>query len=918
MLSLTRVNSGQASTYYTADDYYLQEAGSWHGQMGVALGYTGPIQEADFQKLIEGKDPRFEIQAGGKEHKHTAGVDLTFSAPKSVSVAGLVLDDKRIFDAHSAAVNKTLDYIEKNYTNVRVKEDGVIHTEHTGNLLAAKFQHVSSRELDPQLHTHCLVMNMTITKDKEYRAMDFAEMYDTKMFLGQIYRSELAANLKELGYQIESDSRGLFEIKGMPSAIMDEFSTRTAQIQQRYEELRQEFPNLEAAQLKAMATLDTRKVKDEPSLDELKRSWDERMSEYNVTKEQISLDLHNQKESPAPKLDKEQIIEYAVKIATEHEAVAKEADVLRIAAKLGMGEFRIDELKSVLVESKEVIHLNDKEYTTFAIAEMERRIVEQVIDGRTQATTMDKTQVRGGILDYELSQGFQLTEGQRNAVMHVLSSDDRVVAIQGDAGTGKTTMLDVVRTIAEKENMEVVGLSFTGKAASEIEEASQIASRTIASLIGGQDDLKSKLVVIDEASMLSIKDLHALMERCDEKTKMVLIGDTKQLQTIGQGKIFSSLQDKGVIDVVRMSEVQRQKDPEYKDVVDKLGAKQIVQAFEKLDQMGKITEIANRAERLTEITNAYLEKAKETIIVTATNVDREELNQMIRDELRQNGALQSLDKDYVTREVKSLHGEEKYYSKNYENGEIIIANAESVLGKAGAEAVITKVDHLKNAITVNDGQKSHQLDLKEHGGDLQVYKQLTKEFAEGDKVLFLKNDKGLEVKNGQTGYITGMENNGTLQVKMDNGKELQFNPNTQYKYITHGYALTDYKSQGQTERHVIYHANTEKTVNYNQAYVGITRGKESVRIYTNNKESLLEKVKTEQQKTTTLDYNLADAKASVQSRLDEIASRIPTIHEPKPSIAPQGENKQKNQAREVKNNEQYPELNKNKDRGIER
>jgi len=408
------------------------------------------------------------------------------------------------------------------------------------------------------------------------------------------------------------------------------------------------------------------------------------------------------------------------------------------------------------------------------------------------------------------------------------------------------------------------------------------------------------------------------MERCDEKTKMVLIGDTKQLQTIGQGKIFSSLQDKGVIDVVRMSEVQRQKDPEYKDVVDKLGAKQIVQAFEKLDQMGKITEIANRAERLTEITNAYLEKAKETIIVTATNVDREELNQMIRDELRQNGALQSLDKDYVTREVKSLHGEEKYYSKNYENGEIIIANAESVLGKAGAEAVITKVDHLKNAITVNDGQKSHQLDLKEHGGDLQVYKQLTKEFAEGDKVLFLKNDKGLEVKNGQTGYITGMENNGTLQVKMDNGKELQFNPNTQYKYITHGYALTDYKSQGQTERHVIYHANTEKTVNYNQAYVGITRGKESVRIYTNNKESLLEKVKTEQQKTTTLDYNLADAKASVQSRLDEIASRIPTIHEPKPSIAPQGENKQKNQAREVKNNEQYPELNKNKDRGIER
>lgn len=935
MLSLTRVNSGQASTYYTADDYYLQDAnGYWRGELGVNLGYTGPIKEQDFQALILGKDnanpSRFEIQAGGKEHKHSAGVDMTFSAPKSVSIASLVLDDARILEAHTAAVNKTLDYIEQQYTNVRVREGDTLRTEHTGNMLAGIFQHVSSRELDPQLHTHCLVMNITMNKDGQYRAMDYAEIYDTKMFLGQMYRSELAANLKELGYQIESDSKGLFELKGVPQKIIDEFSTRAEQINQRFEELKAEFPNANYAELKAQATIETRKVKDEPSIDELKQSWDKRMDDYIVTKEEIIHDMNNQPESQIPKLDKEQIIEYAVRIATEHEAVAKESDVLRVAAKLGMGEFRVDELKTTLLESKEVIHLNDKEYTTFAIAEMERKIVEQVIDGHGQASSMEKIDVRGGVLDYEIANGFKLTDGQREAVMHVLSSGDRIIAIQGDAGTGKTTMLDTVRSIAEKENIEVIGLSFTGKAASEIEEASQIPSRTIASFMGGQEDLKNKLVVIDEASMLSIKDLSGLLNRCDENTKVVLIGDTKQLQTIGQGKIFSSLQEKEVIDVVRMSEVQRQKDPEYKDVVDKLGAKQITAAFDKLNELGRITQIPDRDTRLNEITKAYLENAKDTIIVTATNLDREELNRMIRDELRQAGALKSVDKDYVTREVKSLRGEDKYYSENYSKGEIIVANSEAVLGKAGAEATITNVDHVKNAITVNDGISSHVLDLKEHGGDLQLYKQTSREFANGDKILFLKNDKGLEVKNGQTGYISGMNKNGTLQVKMDNGKELQFNPNTQYKYITHGYALTDYKSQGQTERHVIYHANAEKKndVNFNQAYVGITRGKESVTIFTNDTEKLLKAVQAEQVKTSTLDHNLATAKASVQSRLEEIASRIPSIHKPRQGNVADQVNPTKN---ETLNANKQSEHNKskdserqaiapspNKDRGMER
>ena len=112
---------------------------------------------------------------------------------------------------------------------------------------------------------------------------------------------------------------------------------------------------------------------------------------------------------------------------------------------------------------------------------------------------------------------------------------------------------------------------------------------------------------------------------------------------------------------------------------------------------------------------------------------------------------------------------------------------------------------------------------------------------------------------------------------MEKGKTLQFNPEKQYKYIGHGYALTDYKSQGQTEKHVIYHADTNKVVNFNQAYVGITRGKESVTIYTNDKAILKQMVQQEQQKTTTLGHNYYEAKAMNQAKLDELASRIPDL-----------------------------------------
>lgn len=860
MLSLTRVSSGQASTYYQVDDYYLQETGEWQGNLTDELNLKGEIKEADFQKIIEGIDPngKFEIQAGGHDHSHTAGVDLTFSAPKSVSVAGLVLDDERVLEAHNAAVSKTLDYIEQNYTNVRIHEKEQVYNQQTGNMLAAKFQHVSSRELDPQLHTHCLVINVTKKEDGEFKAMDFGEMYDKKMFLGQVYRSELAANLKELGYAIETDKNGLFEIKGVPHELMKEFSTRSEQIKERLAELRVEYPTLSESKLKELATLDSRENKKEIGIAELKENWNNRVAEMGINKDNVitTLKEHGQIDANINKID--EIMSHAVAIATEHEAVVKKEDILRVATKLSTGEHRIADIEEAFKNNKELIKYSGDAYTTKETMTKEQGIINIVRDGQNQLDSiLEPKKIHQEVYKYELEHGFKLTDGQKQAVEHVMTSRDRVIAIQGDAGTGKTTMLDVVRTIAEKKKLEIVGMSFTGKAASEIQEASQIKSSTIASFMNSNESLSSKLVVIDEASMLSIRDTDSLLKRCDDSTKIVLIGDTKQLQAIGQGKIFSSLQEKEVISTVRMAEVQRQTNTEYKDIVDNLAAKEIDNAINKLEANNKIHEMPDKEKRLEAIQTEYLKDPKNTIIVTAANEDREELNKMIRGELVATGKVNDNGKSWNTKEIKSMAPDEKYYAQSYNIGDIIVANNKAVMSKSGESARVMGVDQSKQTITVfSSNDKTYDIDLKQHGKDIQVYTKQSKIFAEGDKILFLKNDKGIDVKNGNTGYIQNIREDGMMLVKMDNGKEINLNLQTQYNYVSHGYALTDFKSQGQTAKNVIYHADTQKGINFNQAYVGITRGKENVQIYTDSKDGMRADINQDQNKTSTLNYGM--------------------------------------------------------------
>ena len=228
----------QGVSYYERDGYYAKddpahrEASAWAGRGAEALDLTGPVDPDTFQTVLEGKvpgGPHLGKRGRDGEVQHRPGRDVTLSAPKSVSLMALVGGDERIVAAHDRAVTRTLAWIERNAIETRMqdKASGAMVQAGGQKLVAATFRHDTSRNLDPQLHTHAVVANMVQGEDGKWRTMVNDGLYRNKMAIGAVYRAELARGLKDLGYGIEkTHPDGRFEISGVSRDVVEGFSTR--------------------------------------------------------------------------------------------------------------------------------------------------------------------------------------------------------------------------------------------------------------------------------------------------------------------------------------------------------------------------------------------------------------------------------------------------------------------------------------------------------------------------------------------------------------------------------------------------------------------------------------------------------------------------------------------------------------------
>lgn len=278
MVTAKSMSSGAAGEYHKKDTYHLDVSGEWGGKLSEKLELSGEVKEKDFKKLV------------GKDRKR-AGHDFTFSMPKSASIAMYLSSElkEKIMDSHEQAINKTLDYMEKNLLEYRTKKGGIIEHHDTYKMLYSKFDHMFSRDLDPQTHTHVFIHNQVYDKAGKKYALTTDKLFRNKYLLGHVYRNEMDKLLQEKGIKTEvtEKNNGFYEISGIPKEQRDFFSKRQNGI---LKEIKKRGWNADNLKVNNQISSETKKSKqrvNEKSMVDIIKAWKAQFSENGIKLENI-------------------------------------------------------------------------------------------------------------------------------------------------------------------------------------------------------------------------------------------------------------------------------------------------------------------------------------------------------------------------------------------------------------------------------------------------------------------------------------------------------------------------------------------------------------------------------------------------------------------------------------------------------
>jgi conjugative relaxase-like TrwC/TraI family protein len=876
MLTISKpLSAGQAQAYHAeefgnARENYYTEAdqirGEWHGRLAEQWGLHGQVREEYFQRLSEGQHPttgeqlirhqtaREYISARGEKvspMEHRAGWDATFSAPKSVSLTALVGGDDRVRDAHRESVAVALDELER-YVQARI--GGNLPAETTGKWIAAKFEHDSARPVNgyaaPQLHTHVVFFNLTETADGESHALQPRELYKTQQYATAVYRSELATRLNGLGYEIERGKSGQPEIKGYSEEYLAASSPRRQQIE---EHLAKE--NQRGAGAAQIAAHQTREAKTDFSHEEMQQRHRQIAEAFSSQPERVveaARERTHHIERDVPPKMAQSAVTFSKERNLEREAVVEERDLLRDALRRSMGVAALTEVRSEFekrVHAGEFVGVEKKTgapgraFTTREMIGYEQDTIQVMRDGQNKHAALASFDTRREIeKDHP-----HLSQNQRTAVEQILASRDQVTAMEGVAGSGKTTSLAVVREAAEREGYKVEGFAPTSRAAQKLGEAG-IESSTLQRHLARSNEQHygpKRLYVLDESSLASTKQMNEFLHRLKDDDRVLLVGDVRQHQAVEAGTPYQQLQEAG-IQTARLDEIVRQKDPGLKEVVEQLSRGDVKGAIEKLDAQGRVHEIADHGERLKEIAREYAKQPEGTLVVSPDNQSRVAINQIIHREMQTRGQVdQSEHPMRVLIARQEITGTDRQWAEQYNPGDVVrYTKGSKTHGiEAGEYTRVERVNAKENLLTVKrESGEEVSYDPRRLQG-VTLYRETERAFSQGDRVQFTAPNREQHVANRDMGTIEKIDANGNLQLRLDSGRTVAFNVKDN-PHLDYGYAVTSHSSQGQTADRVLIHVDTEQAgerlVNRRLAYVAVSRGRYDAQIYTNDKINLSE------------------------------------------------------------------------------
>jgi conjugative relaxase-like TrwC/TraI family protein len=834
MLRITQQDSAKdAKRYYASADYYSEGQeiiGSWGGDGARRLELGGMVDKLSFDRLCDNLDPGTGRPLTVRTRtERTVGYDFTFSVPKSVSLLYAMTGDNGVLDAFREAVNETMSDIETEM-KTRVRKSGKDVDRLTGNMIWAEFIHKTSRPVDgvpdPQLHAHCFAFNATWDEQEaRWKAGQFRGLKADAPYFQAGFRVRLAGKLQDLGFGVER-KRDDFEIIGVPASALKRFSRRTEEIEKVAAER-----GITDAKRKAELGAETREKKNnELTWDELRKVWEGKLTQL----EREALASAHRRELPygRPEPDEEMAVTFALDHCFTREAVVPERKLLTEALKRGLGAVSVAGVKNELagrslirsqVAGRDLI-------TTPHMLDSESRLVAFARKGRGRYRPL-------GDPDRPCSRQ-RLNAGQKAAVRHVLGSRDRVTIIRGAAGTGKTTLEEELGDGLAAAGRSVVALAPTAKASRGVlrDEAGFATADTVARFLVDrkmQESARGGVVLVDEASLLGTHDMLKLFGVAEEvNARIVLVGDRKQHRSVSAGEPLKLLEEKAGLPIAEVTEIFRQSG-DYLKASQWLAEGDTAAGFAELDRLGWVKEVKD-GERYQALAASYLSAVAEkkpngdpktALVVSPTHAEGARITNAIRSELKEHGKLDR-ERQLAVWVPAHLTAAQKADPVNYDLGDLLQFHQNAPGHKNGSR------------LTVNDASPPPV----EHAARFEVYRPATIEVAVGDRVRMTVGGKTKDGKhrldNGTLLTVQGFTPRGDVIV--DHGWVID----REFGHLAHGYVVTSHASQGKTVDKVFIGMSAQSfpATNQRSGYVSVTRGREQVVLFTDDKHALFKAV----------------------------------------------------------------------------
>jgi conjugative relaxase-like TrwC/TraI family protein len=813
MLSIGKLGAGREDYYLDlvarhADEYYLDPAeipGTWHGRLAGRLDLSGPVTADAFRAVLAGVHPAtgLPLTAGVGRPGRVTGFDLTFSAPKSVSVTWALADPDTaaaVAACHDAAVADALGLLETEGVVARRGHNGATRLPGQG-LVAAGFGHRTSRAGDPQLHTHLVIANLTQPAhnhssgdgddgggDGRWSAPDGRVVYAWAKTVGFAYQAALRRHLTDrLDLTWGPVTRGVAEIDGITPTQRAAFSTRRAQIVAELD--RTGHTSRDAAQV---ATLATRPGKDHHlDLVALRRHWHHhanqiglditRLPHLHPTTLDLPRDAHRDPagSQPAAGLLADGLVAGGVVdglvgpagLTAQATSFDRRTVIQALAAAHpdGIATADLDTLTGRVFSHPDVIALGGdppvtgRRHTTLELLTVEARLV-------TAATT--RTAARTGLatrdaLNAALIARPSLSAEQTAMVARLVTSGAGVEIVTGRAGAGKTFALDAARAAWQTSGHTVIGAALAARAAAGLQAGAGIPSGTLDRLLADLDTpgplsglAPRTVIVVDETGMVGTRKLDRLLTHAARAdAKVVLVGDARQLPEIDAGGAFAALAHR--LGTTELVDNRRQTATWERAALDQLRAGTITTALDAYRTHDRIhltpTAEATRQQLVDDWWTARTTSTGTTAMYALTRNEVTDLNARARQRLQTAGLLPPADTDTT------------------------------IAGQA---------------------------------------------FNIGDEVLCLRNDRRLDITNGTTGTLTALDgvDGGHATIAVPDGRHLHLTGDYLSRgHLTHNYATTIHKAQGVTVDHA-YLLGTDHL--YREAgYVGLSRARHATHLY---------------------------------------------------------------------------------------